>query len=479
MFCSACGQQIANDAKFCGKCGKKITVREPASVPAQVNSKSSSSPSQNLNQTRTVIDSAKHTTAKLNNSDTVTIVPVAATEPNAAIQNAPASTSVSTSNTIKTNKFYVAIGLIAVLILAVGIIGYKYYFSKQIILGDKTEQSIDARGIPSTSQIQEKNEPTVSNATPHAANTDVVTDQIPTSWTITVDKLFASTGVSLNHDITKLVSALEAPKGEGVPVSKKEFMDMLSSPKAQAIYYKEIMKYATPVSRDIQKKEHEDYAKIFMREVYQKAGLAFLKAQGTYLKRAEKEYGVLQRDIVSILIWESGLGKFTGNYQEFNVFLGQILFLEQAQEIAVKNIIAEGKPNPLDDPTYAAKEKKRLDRRKAQAVENMVALLRFGKKTGQDPFDMKGSWGGAIGSVQFMPANLKYAVDGDGDGKLNLSDWPDAIMSAANFLKIRGKYDSTNAGRKRAFLRYNPSLEYANGVMLLADTIWKRHMDGE
>jgi membrane-bound lytic murein transglycosylase B len=106
-------------------------------------------------------------------------------------------------------------------------------------------------------------------------------------------------------------------------------------------------------------------------------------------------------------------------------------------------------------------------------------LLRICKKEGFDPFDMKGSWGGAIGSVQFMPVNLKYAVDGDGDGRVALSEWPDAIMSVANYLKTLGKYDSTNIGRHRALLRYNPSKEYASGVMLLADAIWKRQLNGE
>ncbi len=54
--------------------------------------------------------------------------------------------------------------------------------------------------------------------------------------------------------------------------------------------------------------------------------------------------------------------------------------------------------------------------------------------------DMKGSWAGAMGQVQFMPSTyLRYAVDGDGDGHKNLwTSLPDAFHSAANFLRELG-----------------------------------------
>ncbi len=264
-----------------------------------------------------------------------------------------------------------------------------------------------------------------------------------------------------------------------MPFTKQELLDLLSRPEAQEVYYDKILKYATPVSLEIQKKEHEDYTKIFMKESYQKAGLDFLRTQREYLDRAEQEYGVLRRDIVSVLIWESGLGKFTGDFREFNVFLGLILFLDRAQNAAVQKLVAEGKPNPLSNPAHAEKERKRLDNRKAESVRNLVALLRLSKQIGADPLGITGSWGGAIGYVQFMPSNLKYAVDGDGDGKVNLSSWPDAIMSVAYYLKTLGNYESTDAGRRRALFRYNPSKEYVDGVKLVAETIWRRHLNGE
>jgi lytic murein transglycosylase len=54
--------------------------------------------------------------------------------------------------------------------------------------------------------------------------------------------------------------------------------------------------------------------------------------------------------------------------------------------------------------------------------------------------DMKSSWAGAVGLTQFMPTEyLKFAADGDGDGKTDI--WrsiPDALASAAEQLKGKG-----------------------------------------
>lgn len=54
--------------------------------------------------------------------------------------------------------------------------------------------------------------------------------------------------------------------------------------------------------------------------------------------------------------------------------------------------------------------------------------------------EMKGSWAGAMGQMQFMPSTYRqYAVDGDNNGQINL--WislPDALHSAGNYLQQAG-----------------------------------------
>lgn len=53
---------------------------------------------------------------------------------------------------------------------------------------------------------------------------------------------------------------------------------------------------------------------------------------------------------------------------------------------------------------------------------------------------MKGSWAGALGQCQFMPSTFRaYALDADGDGRINLWDSiPDVFASAANYLSASG-----------------------------------------
>lgn len=54
--------------------------------------------------------------------------------------------------------------------------------------------------------------------------------------------------------------------------------------------------------------------------------------------------------------------------------------------------------------------------------------------------EMKSSWAGAFGQTQFTPTTfLKYAADGDGDGRIDLwQSAPDALASAARLLQGQG-----------------------------------------
>ena len=53
---------------------------------------------------------------------------------------------------------------------------------------------------------------------------------------------------------------------------------------------------------------------------------------------------------------------------------------------------------------------------------------------------MLGSWAGAMGQMQFMPSTFRaHAVDGDGDGRIDLwNSLPDALYSAARYLSRAG-----------------------------------------
>lgn len=298
-------------------------------------------------------------------------------------------------------------------------------------------------------------------------------------WRLEKQFLFDKNGKPKNEKVEYFISLLGSSEGEGSPVSQSEFENILNQSDAKLVYAKELIRYATPLSDKIQKKEHQDYTRIFMKEKRIKNGIQFLHDYESLLSDAENKYGIPRKDLVSILMWESGLGEFTGDYQIFNIFLEQIVFMDYAQEYAVRKIVQSGEPNPLFNARKSQKEAKRLQKRCEDAAKNLASLIRLSKLNNQNPLSFKGSWGGAIGFVQFMPYNLIYAVDGNNDGTVDLFNFHDAVFSAANYLIVRGKYGSSEKSRRDAIFSYNRSIEYVDGVILYADTIWSRYQAGE
>ena len=67
-----------------------------------------------------------------------------------------------------------------------------------------------------------------------------------------------------------------------------------------------------------------------------------------------------------------------------------------------------------------------------------------------DLSQLRGSWAGAMGQVQFMPSSyLKYAEDFDGDGRRDIWSTPgDVFASIANYLKGRGWAPDQSWGRE-------------------------------
>lgn len=296
----------------------------------------------------------------------------------------------------------------------------------------------------------------------------------PSDWTIRKDLLINSNGEARNDLIHSLFNKLESNDEPGERVTRQEFLKLLDHPDVSKIYKDMLIKYATPKSFTIQETEHKNVTKAFMKPKMLKEGVKFLKKHSRILNKVEKEYGVYKEDIVSILMWETSLGKYTGNYRVFNIFLDQILFLDAAQEYCLAEMIKEGKEDPFGDNDFKTLELRRISKRKMYAVESLAALVRHCKKYNMDPLSQKGSWGGAIGYAQFMPFNLKYVIDADKNGKADLFNWTDAFYSIGNYLKLKGNYTKTLKGRKEALFDYNRSDEYVNGVMLYADTISKK-----
>jgi len=144
-------------------------------------------------------------------------------------------------------------------------------------------------------------------------------------------------------------------------------------------------------------------------------GRQMLRRYPTWLGRVERKYGVQRRFIVALWGIESGYGRHTGKL-----------------------------------PVIPALVTLAFDTRRGEYFrKELLEALRI-IDAGQIPLkQMQGSWAGAMGHFQFMPSSYRhYAVDGDGDGRIDLwNSIPDALSSAANYLAQAGWQDDQTWGR--------------------------------
>jgi membrane-bound lytic murein transglycosylase B len=89
-------------------------------------------------------------------------------------------------------------------------------------------------------------------------------------------------------------------------------------------------------------------------------------------------------------------------------------------------------------------------RRATFFTQELFLALKLMDRENLNKAQMQGSWAGAMGHTQFMPtAYTNYAIDGDGDGVVNLwESEKDALASAAHFLWKLGWTPGLRWGRE-------------------------------
>lgn len=155
------------------------------------------------------------------------------------------------------------------------------------------------------------------------------------------------------------------------------------------------------------------YRARFVEPVRINAGVDFWNTYGVALARAEAQYGVPMEIIVGIIGVETVYGRNTGNFRVMDVL----------------TTLAFDYPNTPN-----------RDARMAFFRGELENTLLWAREAGIDPMSLRGSYAGAIGWPQFMPGSIReYAVDFDGDGKIDLRNSPvDAIGSVAHYLAVHG-----------------------------------------
>lgn len=186
----------------------------------------------------------------------------------------------------------------------------------------------------------------------------------------------------------------------------------------------------------------------------------FMEANRAGLARVRQRYGVPEEYLVALLAVETRVGRYLGD----RMALTNLASLAAAEKL---DVLA-----PIFDAENPSSPRRAWLTRKARekgewAYRELKALLRYANAQGMDPMSIPGSIYGAIGICQFMPSNaLKYAVDGDGDGKADLFNVADALMSLGNILTAMGwKPVMSDKDKRRVFYAYNHSTIYVNTIM--------------
>lgn len=176
----------------------------------------------------------------------------------------------------------------------------------------------------------------------------------------------------------------------------------------------------------------ERYRARFLNERRIRAGVRFWQAHGASLRRASALFGVPEEIIVAIIGVETEYGKNTGRFGVMQAL----------------STLAFGYP------PRAAFFRGELEQFLLLARENRL-----------DPLAVKGSYAGAIGIPQFMPGSeRRYAVDFDGDGRIDLSrSASDAIGSVASFLSQHG-WESGGPIAVPAHIESDPAALLAPGI---------------
>ncbi len=156
------------------------------------------------------------------------------------------------------------------------------------------------------------------------------------------------------------------------------------------------------------------YRSRFIDRFRLQAGLQFWRDNREVLARAEQETGVPAQIIVGIIGVETIYGQQMGNFSVLDALTTLALDF------------------PADHPRAAD--------RSAYFRSELEQYLSLVHRADLEPGSLRGSYAGAMGMAQFMPSSwVKYAVDFDGDGKIDLfNSAADVIGSVANYFVAFG-----------------------------------------
>ncbi len=149
-----------------------------------------------------------------------------------------------------------------------------------------------------------------------------------------------------------------------------------------------------------------DFSRALISQDRLTRGQRMRQQHAALFERAQREYGVAPAMLLAFLAFETDYGSFQGDFNTAN---------------ALVTLAHDCRRPELFRPQVLA----------------MIELYRRGML---DPATTTGAWAGEIGMVQMLPTDiLNLAVDGDGDGRIDLRrSLADAVLSGAALLRHHG-----------------------------------------
>lgn len=149
-----------------------------------------------------------------------------------------------------------------------------------------------------------------------------------------------------------------------------------------------------------------EFSRLLISQDRLNRGIRMRQAHAALFERARREYGVAPAMLLAFLAFETDYGSFQG---DFNTASALVTLAHDCR-----------RPHLFRPQVHA-----------------MIELYRRGMV---DPATTTGAWAGEIGMVQMLPSDiLRLAVDGDGDGRIDLRrSLPDAVLSGAALLRHHG-----------------------------------------
>lgn len=165
------------------------------------------------------------------------------------------------------------------------------------------------------------------------------------------------------------------------------------------------------------KRAWQSYKKRHVDPIRIKSGLQFWQQNKAQLDAVSTRSGVPQSIIVAIIGIETVYGRYTGDHR----------VLDTLATLGFRY------------PDSSRPERQQMFR------SQLADLIILHEQRMLDAYSAKGSYAGAMGLSQFMPTSLlNYAIDGDGDGIIDLHhSRADAIASIASFLLAHGWQPNT------------------------------------